>query len=228
MQNSENNNPLNRKKKNKKNFGYIYLFIFVFIIALVSLSYIIKSYSPDVDVAIGNNEALTLSESEMNMEIKPIDERLKWIQMEDEMPSVAKRDNENKQEEKTEITEDKPVERAESPPIPSIEDIKNQRPDFRNISPATPVIPLPERQAITTKVYLGSYSSLEEAIAIQNKVSNEEPELEPFIKAIRDTYIVQLGSFSDKEKANALVIKLKEKGYTPKIIVDNKEKERTL
>ncbi len=220
--NLENKNPIKRKKrKNKKSFGYLYLFAFVFFIVLIGLSYILKSYSPDIDVAIGNNEALTLSESEIGVEIKSIDERLKWIQMEDEMPSVAKRDNEEKQEEKTDVTEDRSVEKAEKPPIPSIEDIKNQRPDFRNISPATPVIPLPERPVTITKVYLGSYSSLEEAMIIQNKISNEEPELEPFIKAIRDTYIVQLGSFADKEKATALIIKLKEKGYNPKIISEN-------
>ena len=220
--NLENKNPIKRKKrKNKKSFGYLYLFAFVFFVVLIGLSYILKSYSPDIDVAIGNNEALTLSESEMGVEIKSIDERLKWIQMEDEMPSVAKRDNEEKQEEKTDVTEDRSVEKAEKPPIPSIEDIKNQRPDFRNISPATPVIPLPERPVTITKVYLGSYSSLEEAMIIQNKISNEEPELEPFIKAIRDTYIVQLGSFADKEKATALIIKLKEKGYNPKIISEN-------
>ena len=221
MSNSENNTPLKRKKKkNKRNFGYFYLFTFVFIIVLISLSYILKSYSPDIDVEIGNNDALTLSESEMDVEIKSIDERLKWIQMEDEMPTVAKRENEEKP--KDEKEENKSIESETEPPKPSIEDIKQQRPDFRNISPATPpVIPLPERPITATKVYLGSFSSLEEAMEIQNRIKHEEPSLEPFIKAIRDTYIVQLGSFSDKEKAEALIIKLKDKGYTPKIIHEN-------
>lgn len=222
MSNSENNIPIKRKKrKNKKNFGYLYLFAFVFIIVLVGLSYILKSYSPDIDVEIGNNDALTLSESEMDVEIKSIDERLKWIQMEDEMPSVAKRDNEETNEEDKQRENSEKEKQTIKPPTPSIEDIKQQRPDFRSISPATPVIPLPERPVTITKVYLGSYSSLEEAMSVQNKVSNEEPALEPFIKAIRDTYIVQLGSFADKEKANALIIKLREKGYSPKIIYEN-------
>lgn len=222
MSNSENNIPIKRKKrKNKKHFGYLYLFAFVFIIVLVGLSYILKSYSPDIDVEIGNNDALTLSESEMDVEIKSIDERLKWIQMEDEMPSVAKRDNEETNEEDKQRENSEKEKQTIKPPTPSIEDIKQQRPDFRNISPVTPVIPLPERPVTITKVYLGSYSSLEEAMSVQNKVSHEEPALEPFIKAIRDTYIVQLGSFADKEKANALIIKLREKGYSPKIIYEN-------
>lgn len=222
MQNSENNNPLKRKKKKKKqNFGYLYLFTFVFIIVLIGISYILKSYSPDIDVEIGNNDALTLSETEMDVEIKSIDERLKWIQMEDEMPTVAKRENETQNEEEKQKENIETEKQIIKPPIPSIEDIKEQRPDFRSISPATPVIPLPERPVTITKVYLGSYSTLEEAMAVQNKVANDDSSIEPFIKAIRDTYIVQLGSFADKEKADAFIIKLKEKGYTPKVISEN-------
>ena len=222
MQNSENNNPLKRKKKKRKqNFGYLYLFTFVFIIVLIGISYILKSYSPDIDVEIGNNDALTLSEAEMDVEIKSIDERLKWIQMEDEMPTVAKRDNETQNEEEKQKENIETEKQIIKPPIPSIEDIKEQRPDFRSISPATPVIPLPERPVTITKVYLGSYSTLEEAMAVQNKVANDDSSIEPFIKAIRDTYIVQLGSFADKEKADAFIIKLKEKGYTPKVISEN-------
>lgn len=228
MSNPEKNNiPLRRKKrKKKKNYGYLYLFAFVFLIALAGLSYIVKSYSPDIDVAIGNNESLTLSESEMDVEIKSVDERLKWIQMEDEMPSVALRNNEEKEEnniiKKEVVKKDKEeTKTVNKPPVPSIADIQNQRPDFRSITPATPVIPQPQPLQTITKVYLGSYSSLEEAMAVQNKVASDEPSVVPFIKAIRDTYIVQLGSFSDKEKANALVIKLREKGYYPKITSQN-------
>ncbi len=219
MTSIENNNPIKgKKRKKKRNFGYFYLFVFVFFAVLVGLSYILKSYSPDIDVAIGNNEALTLSESEMDVEIKSIDERLKWIQMEDEMPTVAKRNTDENNDENKKNIENDEEKKIMKPPIPIVEDIQLQKTDFRSISPAMPVIPLPEKPNVITKVYLGSYSSLEEAMAIQSKVSTDEPSIEPFIKAIKDTYIVQLGSFSDKDKANALIEKLKEKGYTPKII----------
>ena len=78
-----------KKKKKKANyFSYLYLFSFVFICALLCLSYAIKSYSPEVDVAIGNNDNYTLNYSDVDMEVKSIDERLKWIQMEDELPTV--------------------------------------------------------------------------------------------------------------------------------------------
>ena len=87
-----NQSTKKRRKKRKSFLGYICFFFLVFFFGLFVISYFVKSYSPDVDVTIGNNEAMTLSETDMDVEIKPIDERLKWIKMEDEMPSVAVRE----------------------------------------------------------------------------------------------------------------------------------------
>ena len=162
----------------------------------------------------------------MDVEIKSVDERLKWIQMEDEMPSVALRNNGDKDSEhitkkEVEKKENEQVKKINKPPVPSITDIQNQRPDFRSITPATPVIPQAQPIQTVTKVYLGTFSSLEEAMSIQNKVADDEPTVAPFIKAVKDSYIVQLGSFSDKDKANALVVKLRAKGYYPKTTSQN-------
>ena len=63
--------------------------------------------------------------------------------------------------------------------------------------------------------------SLEEAMAVQNKVTIEESSIIPFIKAIGSTYVVQIGSFSEQEKANALAEKMKNKGYSVKVISEN-------
>jgi len=228
-----NNIPIRKKrKKSKKSFGYLYLFAFVFLGALAGLSYIVKSYSPDIDVAIGNNEALTLSDSDMEVEIKSVDERLKWIQMEDEMPTVALRDTENnskkdkdkslKEEDKIDKQNPDEVKKEKKPPVPAFSEIPVKKPDFRTSYSAknmSNVIPSPVPSV--TKVYLGNYASIEEAMAVQSKISSEEPDLNPFIKAIRDKYVVQLGSFSDPEKASALVVKLRQRGYSPKINHEN-------
>ena len=97
---------IKKKKINKKNkkqshfFSYLYLFAIVFLGALWGLSYIIKSYSPEIDVTIGNNDSFTLNDSEVDMEIRTIDERLKWIQMEDDLPSVSVRSSEKAEKDK--------------------------------------------------------------------------------------------------------------------------------
>ncbi len=232
MSDMQNNGiPIRKKRKNRKrSFGYFYLFAFVFLIALLGISYIVKSYSPDIDVAIGNNEALTLSESDMEVEIKSVDERLKWIQMEDEMPTVAVREPERKKNKNTFYDEDdssgsvenikkeaakKEESKIKKPPVPVISDINK---DFRTQT-LRQVIPQPK--PALTKVYLGSYSSIEEAIIVQNKISADEPALNPFIKAVGNTFVVQLGSFSDSDKAKALVVNLRERGYSPKVTYEN-------
>lgn len=238
------------KKKNKKkkvSFLYLYLFAFVFLIALAGFSYLVKSYSPDIDVTIGNNDSLTLSESDMDIDIKSVDERLKWIQMEDEMPTVAIRNPENQEkpmnldfqhsieDDLTQSYESKKV--IPSPPTPTIKDIQVTRPDFRTIAnnvtktpavskgpiplPSKPVSSAPVPSSTITKVYLGKYSSIDEATAVQQSINSRDPSIQPFVKSMDGQYIVQLGSFSDKEKAVSLVLKLRDIGYFPKILTTN-------
>lgn len=242
-----------KKKKRKYNFLYFYLFAFVFVSALAGFSYIVKSYSPDIDVTIGNNESLTLSESEMDVEIKSVDERLKWIQMEDEMPTVALRDSEkqenplnldflpNQQEENIEPQLRRQEAKGKNvvpPPTPSMMDIKSIKSDFRTASsdvtskpsPNSGVIPLPTKSyspvvpmptKSITKVYLSGFSSLEQAMATQQEINSKDSSISPFVKVINDTYIVQIGSFSDKEKAVLLQQKLIAMGYQAKINTSN-------
>lgn len=249
MAENKNNIPIGKKRKRKrKNYSFFYLFTIVFLVALAGLSYLVKSYSPDIDVEIGNNESLMLSDSEMEVEMKSVDERLKWIQMEDELPSVAVRNSETKlliEEDKKPLIPktEKKIEKGEKkeekvenvvvetkPPVPTIDDIKKQIPDFRTVPVAAPVkvpqiVPLPQKTVIEqpksiTKVYLGNYATLEEAMNVQNKVSSTSPSLAPFIKAVNDHYIVQLGSFSESDRANSFVAELRQLGYYPKVIVE--------
>lgn len=240
-----------RKRKNKGILGYFYLFVFVFVVALLGLSFFVKSYSPDVDVSIGNNESLTLSESDMDVEVKSVDERLKWIQMEDEMPSVAIREAKEstekaikeKNEKKGSVivadevtkrvielpTNEEPIFKKEDVvPKPQMSDLITQAvsqpqplpvPQASDFRASVPVIPAPIPSL--TKVYLGSFSTVDEAMAIQQKIATDIPESMPFIKSQNGSYIVQLGSFSNKSVADAFILRVKEKGYNPKIINQN-------
>ena len=225
---SNDNEVKFRNKKRKKNsLGYLYLFAFVFAAALFFMSYLVKSYSPDVDVEIGNKENLTLSEEDMDVEIKNIDERLKWIQEEDEMPSVALRGEKKR---KDIDNEDKIIDytneefEKKEPVIPLPEKPKNSQADLKTAAASNTLnsnqVPAPKIPAPVpniTKVYLGSYETLEDAMHIQEKISIEIPDAMPFVKAVNNKYIVQLGSFSKREKADAFIIKLRSMGYNPHI-----------
>lgn len=242
----ETNERDTKKKKRKRRtklfiLGYLLLFITVFLGALFTFMYFVNSYSPDVDVTIGNNEAMTLSESEMDFEIKTIDERLKWIQTEDEMPSVALRNsnseveletiskapekkskNKDKDKDKDKNNKEKPMRENKildlSPrKIELSEIIKEQTMQEQNGNEVIIPPPIPT----LTKVYLGHYSSADDATAIQKQVEYDFPEISPFIKNVDGEYIVQLSSFSNKDKAKIFVDRLKEKGYKPKTQTSN-------
>ena len=72
----------------------IALFVVTFLVSLIVITYFIKSMSPDVDVEIGGGEENTMQQDDTDSEVKqPIDDRLRWIQMEDNMPGVSKRDD---------------------------------------------------------------------------------------------------------------------------------------
>ena len=245
--------PKKKGGKTKSFINSMFLFCCVFIFALVIFLFLAKSYSPEVDVAIGNSESMALNEGDMDVEIKSVDERLKWIQMEDEMPSVSVRNPSNDIDIKNfdmgfgdegnevsvfagerQVTRDsnKEENKTLNPPKPSIEEVIQAKDDFRRAEAPKQIIPLPVKAQLTpakpevqtpsvpsvTKVYLGQYSTLEEAIDVQNKISNEVSGTVPFIKAINDHFIVQLGSFTDKTRADNFITELKEKGYNPKII----------
>ena len=239
------NKPVKLKRKRRKNsfMGYFYLFLFVFVLALAGLSYLVKSYSPEVDVTLGNIESEPISQADMGMEVKSVDERLKWIQMEDEMPSVAIREAKESTEEaikaktkkiiEPEVNEEPIFKKEEKIPQPSLSEIaSNITPeiaDFRTASNPNQVVPLPVNKTpvipapipTLTKVYLGSYTTVDEAMAVQQKIATDIPDSMPFIKSVNGSYIVQLGSFSNSDIAQSFIQRVRDKGYAPKILTNN-------
>lgn len=228
----KNTPPIKRRKRRakKSGIGYIILFAFVFLFALWGLSYLVKSYSPDVDVTIGNtpqNEPLTLTETEA--EIKTIDERLKWIQMEDNLPTVSIKVTEEKIKQssaqkketlKTQQKEEKKQQRPE-PPKP---DIKKQELNIKlntvqdNDKYTISIDKKENKQTKVSKVYVGQYSNLEDAIKMQNKIASQVADTTPFVKSINGKYVIQLGSFTEKEKAMALVSRMNSLGFNARVV----------
>ena len=225
----------NRKPQNKKSYfaAYACLFIFVFIGALLGLNKIIQSYSPEVTVSNTDIKEKTIQPAaEPIQDIKPIDSRLRIIQMEDELPTVSiKREDKAAKykdfESEFEETEEQNAETGDAadsaedlkPPMPSISSMKKEYEDFRSI-PAREVIQLSKQPA--AKVYLGYFASYDEAASVQAElVKSLDDGIIPFVKQENGRYIVQLGSFSDSAKAEALTEKIRAMGYYPKINYEN-------
>ena len=82
-----------KKKKSGNKIALILLFISTFLITLFVISGILSTYSPPVDVNIGDGEFIEntamVDEAEdyEDLEHADVDSRLKWIQYEDNMTS---------------------------------------------------------------------------------------------------------------------------------------------
>ena len=226
--------PKNRKKSSKNDNSnsksvFFISFITTFIIAIFIIGLGLNYFSPTVDVNIGQNDILP----EENESVSNIDDRLKWIQDEDNAskePTAEKYlQNENefnksfkqemirpkkhiKKTEKNERPEEIPLpvntKYITVPPVPTINEVQNTSKQQTN-----PNIKI-------TKVYIGFYNSSEEAQDAKAKISQTVPGIQPFVKAVNGQYIVQAGSFSDRKKAVELRDTLNSRGYTARLLSD--------
>ena len=211
------------KRMIRRLFTIIIVLLFVFALSFVGFGYLVNKYSPEVDVQIGDNTSYNPNEQVAN-----IDERLKDIQEEDngldeeapvsekiepkkqdkdsEAEQVMKKTEkkEEKKEDKKETNAPKPtVAPSQAPPIPKKSEIANQA-------------------ASTTKsrVFVGYYNSLEDAVIAQKELNDLIPGVNPFVKELSGYYIVQIGYYSNNEKAEEMYNKIKKLRYPAKIITE--------
>lgn len=197
----------NKKKKNKESKTVsIFLITFIVTFAFVALS--VKYFSPEIDVEIEGKEQI----AEEDVEKGSVDERLRWIQFEDNMPGVSTRfteETENTQKTKNDDVIVYDEENNENNEIEKLEEVQEIKPLI-----ATPV---PSINKIS-KVYVGQFSNIEQAIAMQNKLTDAGLDLAPFVKRIDNYYVVQIGSYASKEKAQAVVLQVQGAGFPAQLV----------
>ena len=230
------------KKKKNGNITFILLFAITFVMTLFLVSAMFKNFSPPVDVNIGGEETISENPVEEFPE-KDIDDRLKWIQFEDNIAEspVVNEVQKNTKEEKTktdknpytkELTNKKEVKQAEEPvmaqnkyimdpPVPvqykpvqpPVPTISEIKTVYKPVEPSTPAVKM-------TKVYVGYYATKEEADRIKNQIANSVSGYQPFVKSSGSQYIVQIGSFNDRSKAFNLKTELANKGYPARLLTE--------
>lgn len=204
------------------------LFIVTFLISLIVITYFIKSMSPDVDVEIGGEEVQQTSESSESGIKKAIDDRLRWIQMEDNMPGVSKRDeysDENLTEEpangapKNKTKEEKSKQQNDR----ELEAIEYVNPQMHKTTTSTPPTPAPNiatsvEPVKMSKVYVGSYATIEQAIQAQNNLMNSSASVSPFVKEVNGMYVLQAGSYANAGKAESVSRELNSLGFSARVV----------
>lgn len=218
------------KNKSYKTAKLILLFSVTFVATLFIISALIKNFSPTVDVNIGKEETVVAEDDTEEYNERDIDDRLKWIQFEDNMAEspvvneVQNSDNyseqKNKKKKKNKNTQTaqnkKKINNAEEePPIPVRNQVQAPLPTVSEVAKAAP-----SPATKVTKVYVGFYPSYEEATEIKNKIQSSVSGYQPFVRKMNNNYVVQIGSFTDRTKAVNLKLEISDKGYPARLLTE--------
>ena len=74
--------------------------------------------------------------------------------------------------------------------------------------------------AVTSKVVVGYYSSKEQAEVAKGIIAESGLNISPFVRSIGGAYTIQVGSYSTREKAQAVVNDLLKNNYPARILVE--------
>ena len=129
------------------------------------------------------------------------------------MPGASKReDTENNDETNTNEKVRKPENVLKDKEHTSSTEEITQKPT----TPPTPIVPI--ELAKMSKIYVGNYATIEQAIQAQNKLMNATNSVSPFVKEINGTYVLQVGSYANPTKAEAVAKEINALGFQTKIV----------
>lgn len=221
------------KNSERKTKQTIALFVITFLITLMGVTYLIKSFSPNVDVEIGGEDDTMQSDEPQSDFKKAIDDRLKWIQLEDNMPGVSKRTESEQTDEITYETADSTAQETKSEqktvqkeePAGAVITLQKEK-DIEYVKPQSvrtaPPIPTPHPTSPEpfkmTKVYVGHYSTIEQAIQAQNHLMNAPIGISPFVKEVNGAYVLQAGSFASVQKAESIAGQINQAGFSARVV----------
>ncbi len=190
------------KKKIEKDYTLLKLFVISFFGMLLIFTFIIKSFTPPVDVSIGDYKQETEIDNSEEMK-KVVDGRLALIQEEDQGRNFS---------ELMKNTDDK--EKSEKAPelkklSESVEPIKSSEGDESSTVTLEPVY----------KVFIGSYTSAEQAKVAKDIILESGSNLNPIVKCIgSNNYTLQVGIFKNKTSAEALLHAIQQNNLPARIV----------
>lgn len=184
------------KKSETKDYNLLKLFVVIFFGMLLVFTFLIKSFSPSVDVSIGDYQQETEDSTESS---KNVDGRLTMIQDEDQGRSftdLMKKADDAPKDTQTEVPQEKEVK------VDSVAE---------NV--ATPVAePI-------YKVFIGSYTSAEQAKVAKDIILETGSNFNPIVKCIgSNNYTLQVGIFKNKQSAEALLYSVQQNHLPGRIV----------
>lgn len=185
------------KKEAQKDNPLLKLFIISFFGMLLVFTFLVKSFAPTVDTSIGDYQPEMETPEEPK---KIVDDRLAMIQNEDQGKSfsdlMAKPDDTVKE-----------VQRSVEPEQPKEADTPE---------PAPVIQPDP-----VYKVFVGTYTSAEQAKVAKDIIQESGNGLNPIVKCIgSNNYTLQVGIFKNKQSAESLLYTVQQNHLPGRIVQD--------
>ena len=189
------------KKNTPKDYTLWKLFAISFFGMLLIFTFIIKSFSPSVDVSIGDYKQEPMADNSEEIK-KVVDGRLAMIQDEDQGKDFT---------ELMKKAEDIPVEKKELKNLSSVtEETKTE--DVADALKTTVLEPV-------YKVFIGSYTSAEQAKVAKDIIIETGSNLNPIVKCIgSNNYTLQVGIFKNKASADALLYTIQQNNLPGRVV----------
>lgn len=187
------------KKNTTKDYGLLKLFIISFFGMLLVFTFLIKTLSPSVDVSIGGDRQETEIDNTDEMK-KIVDGRLTMIQNEDQGKNFT---------ELMQKAEDIKIDTEEQPSVTITNTNEESVAEALKTSAQDPVY----------KVFIGTYTSAEQAKVAKDIIVEGGSNLTPIVKCIgSNNYTLQVGIFKNKQSAEGMLYTIQQNHLPGRIV----------
>lgn len=192
------------KKEAQKDHSLVKIFLISFFGMLLVFTFVIKSFSPSVDTSISDYQ----QEAEVDTQEEPkkiVDDRLSMIQSEDQGRSFS--ELMAQPDDTAEVKETVQVNTVTPEPVQTV-----------NETTVTP--PTPQAEPVY-KVFVGTYTSAEQAKVAKDIIQESGNGLNPIVKCIgSNNYTLQVGIFKNKQSAESLLYTVQQNHLPGRIVQD--------
>ena len=175
------------------------IFFITFFGMLLIFTFLIKSFCPSADTSVGDYKEMSPAEEEISKKV--VDNSLERIQQEDRgnefSDIIARADDIQRDTEKMAVVEDVP---------------QNVKEPEKELQPSQPV-------DIIYKVFIGAYTSAEQARVAKEIIQESGSGLSPIVKCIgSNNYTLQVGIFKNKQSAETLLKTIQQNNLPGRIV----------
>ena len=193
------------KKEAQKDNSLLKIFVLSFFGMLIVFTFLIKSFSPTVDTSIGDYQDNSANQQEETA--KNVDDRLSMIQSEDQGRSFS--DLMSKPDDVPQKTDNQ------------TDVVVDQSKTVKENNVAETVTPQPVQADPVYKVFVGSYTSAEQATVAKDIIQESGNGLNPIVKCIgSNNYTLQVGIFKNKQSAESLLYTVQQNHLPGRIVQD--------